>query len=232
MPRMQTFNHPPPRFATRMQRQTLIASVLWCNVSRVVLPQHYFVRRSIIVGGIQAQVLRCGTRRHGAHDRLIVQQGLQQRTIVDVGSRHHDGERDSSSIAQKMVFNSRFGTIRRIRTAFFFPPAASARKCRHQLATPSQCHAPGHTDRDTAARWLQTHRLSPTRQNDHKRSATHRTPVAARATAHPSTECTAWRLGGDGRRHADARLWRARAQVEAKLQSRSTSHLELCVVLA
>ena len=187
MPSVKTFNDPPPRLATRMQRQCFIASVLWRNVPRVVLTHHYLVCRSIIVGGIQAQVLRCGARRQGADNHLTLQQGLQSRTIVDIGSRYHNRERRTSSITQNMVFYSSFTAIRRIWTTFFSPPAATAHKCRHQLATPSQCHALGHTSRDTAARWLQTLQCVPTRQTDHRPSATHRTALASRATVHPST---------------------------------------------
>ncbi len=232
MPRMKTFNDPPPRFAARVPRQALVASASWRKVSRVAFAHHHRPCRSIVVSRIQAQVLRRGTRRHGSHDHLIVHQGLQHRPIIDIGWRHHDGERRTSAITQKMVFDSGFSAIRRIWTTFFSPPAATARKCRHPLATPNQCHALDHTDRDTAARWLQTHRRVPTRQNDHRPSATHRTPVASRATAHPSTECRAWRLRGDGLKRVDARLWRARAQVESRVRSPPTTHLELCGVLA
>ncbi len=232
MPRMQSLNHPATSFAAWMKWQRFIAPVLRRDVPFVVLAQHNFVRGSIIIGRIQAQMVRligCWLR---TDNDLISQQGLQHWSIVDVRRRDDDRQRNSATVAQNMVFHASFSAIRRVGAAFFSPPTVTAHKCHHLLATASQCRGAGRRDINSVATCLQTPRRAPIRRSDHRRSATGRTLWASPATAHPSRECRAWRPEVLDHQHGCARPSCATVPAELKFRAPPTSHQVLFAVLA
>lgn len=71
-------------------------------------------------------------------DGVIVEQVRERDMVIDIGCRHNQAQRHPTSIYQDVVFHSGFGTVRGIGAIIFFPPMATARKCRHCFATPIQ----------------------------------------------------------------------------------------------
>lgn len=232
MPSVQPFNDPTTGLPARMPRQGCRSPFPWGHVSRVAFAPHNSMCGSIVVSGVQTQMLRLCARRPRAHDDLVSQQRLQHGPIVDIGRRHHHRQRHAAPIAQNMVLDASFSPVCRVWPTFFSPPTATLHKSRHRLAMPTQCRVLAHTDTNNDARWLQTRRLLPTRQSGHKRFATARTPLAGHAMAHHSRECKASRPRVVCQRLVAARLACEAVLAEAKFRSPPINHQVLFAVLA
>ena len=232
MPRVSSLHHPPPCLPTRMAGQARISSAARGNVPAVAFQQHHAMRRSIVIGRIQTQVLRLSAQRARSHNSAVAQQLVQHRSIVDIRRRHKDTQGNTSAINQQMILYPRFTAICRVRTAFFSPLQVRARKCRHLIAIPTQCHASYHRGADTWHGFAQRLQPASTLQNGHRRFATLRTLRATRATGNQPITHREWHQESIGRLCGDDRRVRAMAVEEAGTRPLPIAHQELAGVFS
>jgi len=232
MPRMSSLNHPSPCLPTWMQRQALITSASRCDMSLVTFQQHDPMRWGVVIGRIQTQMLWLCRAWTWSDNRTVIEQFVQHRRIVNIGGRHQDAQRNSSAINQHMVFDAGFGAIRRIRPSLFFPPRATSRRCRRQIAIPSQCHVSHRRGANTWHEFAHILRLASTLQSGHRRSARDRTLVARHATNNPPRAHRGWHQGSSDHRSEGVRHVRVAVSAGTASRSPPTSHQELVVVFS
>ncbi len=227
MPRVSSLHHPSSGLPALVASHTLVSSAARRDMPPVALHQHHPLCRSVVISCIQTQMLRLFARWARSHNCTVVDQLSQHRTIVDIGGGHQNAERNASTINQKVILDPRFTAICRVRSAFFFPLAVTARKCHHPLATPTQCHASRHRGADTGHGFAQRLQRASTLQNGHKRFATLRTPQARHATGSRPITHREWHQRSSGHRRVDDHRVRAMAGAEADTRSLPITRQEL-----
>ncbi len=226
MPRVSSLNHPSPCLPTLVAWQTLIAPTARCDMSFIAFQHHHAMRRGIVIRRIQTQMLWFSGAGAWSHNRTVVEQLVQHRRVVNIGGGHKDAQRDSSAIDQDMVFNARFGAIRRVRSGLFSPPQATARKCRRHFAIPTRLNVSHRSGANTWHGSAHRPRRASTLRNGHKRFATGRTLVAAHATDNQPITRTGWHQGSSGHQCVGVHQIRVAGWMEAASRSPPTSHRE------
>jgi len=219
MPRVSSLHHPASGLPTLMAGQALISATARCDMPLIPLQQHDPLRRGIVVSRIQTQMLRPLPTRTRSHHRTVIDQLAEHRPIVDVRRCHQHAQGNTSTINEQMVFHPRFTAVCRVRAAFFSPPAATAHKCHHPLASPTQLNASHRRGADTWHGFVQRLRHVSIRQSGHRRFAMGRTLWARRATGSLPTAHKGWHPGSGDHLCAGVRRVRAQAVEEAVVQS-------------
>ncbi len=226
MPRMSSLHYPAPRLPALVSWHARIPSTTRCDVSFVALQHYHAMRWGVVIGGIQTQMLWLCRAWTWPHHCTVIEQLSQHRSIIDVCRRHHNTEGNSPAINQNMVFDAGFGAIRRVRPSLFFPPPATARRCRRHFAIPSRCRAAHHRGANTWHESARILRHASTLQSGHKRSATGRTLWVRHATNNQPRAHRGWHQGSsdhwcEGVRHVQVAVW-----VGAPSRSPPTTHQE------
>lgn len=208
MPSVSPLNYPSSGLPTLMAGQTRIASTARRDVPFIACQQHHAMRRSIVICGIQTQMLWRGAAWTWSHNRTVVEQLTQHRRVIDISGCHKNAQRDSSAVYQHMVFDARFGAIRRIRSGFFFPPPASARRCRRHFAIPIRLNVSHRKGASTGHGFAHRPQRASTRQSGHTRSAMGRTLWATHATDNRPIRRTGWHPAASDQRCVGVRQLR------------------------
>ncbi len=227
MPSVSSLNHPSPSLPTLMAWQTRIASTARCDMPFIAFQPHHAMRRGVVISRIQTQMMWRGGAWAWSHNRTVVEQLAQHWRVVNIGGCHQDAQGNSSAINQNMVFNARFGAIRRIRSGFFSPPQATARRCRRHFAIPIRLHASHHRDANTGHVFAHRPQPASTRQSGHTRSATDRTLWARHAKDNQPITRTGWHQAASAQRCVGVRQIHVAGWVEAASRSPPTNHQEL-----
>ena len=69
-----------------------------------------------------------------AHDDGVGQQVRQGDMIINIGRRDDGTQRHAASVNQQVIFHAGFSAICWIGAVVFFPPTASAQRCRRRFA--------------------------------------------------------------------------------------------------
>lgn len=124
-----------------MERCIVRSSALRRNVRNVELATSHPSRLLVVKSRIQANMLWAGGTGFRTHDGVIVEQFRQRNMIIDIGGCHNEAQRNATSIHQDVIFHPGFGAVSGIGAIIFFPPMATAHKCRHCFAIPIQFRA-------------------------------------------------------------------------------------------
>ena len=227
MPRVSSLNHPASCLPTLVAWQALIASTFRCDMSFIACKHHHPMRRGVVISRIQTQMMWLGGARAWSHNSTVVDQSVQHGRVVDICGGHKDAQWDSSAIDQNMVFNARFGAIRRVRSGLFSPPQATARKCRRHFAIPIRLNVSHRRGANIWHGFAHIPQRASTLQSGHKRSATGRTLVALHATDNQPITRTGWHQVSNDQRCVGVHHIRVAGWVEAAFRFPPTSHQEL-----
>ena len=171
MPRVSSLNHPASCLPTLVAWQAPIASTFRCDMSFIAFQHHHAMRRGIVISRIQTQMMWLDGAWAWSHNSTVVDQSVQHRRVVDICRCHKDAQWDSSAIDQNMVFNTRFGAIRRVRSGLFFPPRVTARRWSRHFAIPSRLNVSHRRGANTWHGFAHILQRASTLQSGHKRSA-------------------------------------------------------------